>query len=388
MSEIEQKEERTIVAKITEAEKEFSEIRDIQPIETNQEKQDNFISIPKQEKFDLLDALKLVAPGTQLREAIDDIVKSKKGSLIVVDSSNLQDIIEGGFKLNCKFTQQRLAELAKMDGAIILSNDFKKILFSNCLLMPSSQIPSNETGTRHKAAERTAKHAKTLVISISERKNTITLYYNNIRYSLKNTGEILRSTLEKLNILEKQREIYNNLLSNLNTLEVANLVSSNDVTSILQRAEIILKIAEMIKRDMVELGNEGALVKIRLKELTKGVEKDRKLIIKDYTSGRYSKYLKEMKKLNFDSLLELSKISEIIFNGREQEYIKPKGYRLLEKLGFSDDETNTITNKFSDLSKIFEFKGEEKIFKTQEKTEKFIRELMKLKEEIMMGKNL
>ena len=366
------------------------DIASLQNISKLQSKEDKFVVVAKKERFDIIDALKLVAPGTPLREGIDDIVKSRRGALIVVASSDIYDVISGGFKVNCKFTPQKLFELSKMDGALILSSDLKKILFSNCLLIPNPDIPTDETGTRHQAAERTAKQIKTLVIAISERKYSITLYYNNLKYSLKDTRDILNKSLEKIQILEKQREIYNNLLLNLNKLEVAGLVSSNDVSSILQRIEICLRIAEMMKRDIIELGNEGTLLKMRLKELIKGLDKNKKLIIKDYYNEKSQRYQKEIAKLTFDNLLETEKLSEILFKDINEEYIKPRGYRLLEKLDFPKEDIEIIIEHFSNLNQIFEANiGEfEKILKSPEKSEKFLQELSNLKENIMMERTL
>ena len=352
-------------------------------------KKEGFIDIKKPEKVDLLDALKLVSPGTGLRTAIDEIVKARRGSLIVVDSENLAEIIEGGLKVNCKFTSQKLFELSKMDGAIVLSRDLKKILYANVLLVPNHQIPTNETGTRHKAAERTAKQAKTLVIAISEKRNIVKLYYHNLQYTLKSTEEILKRVVDKLQILEKQREVYNNLLSNLNKLEVAGLVLPDDIAIILQRAEMILKINEMMKREIIELGDEGALIKVILKELVKGIEKDRKLFIQDYSIS-YSKYKKEVSKLKLEDLSEPSKIKNLIFGENKQDYIKPAGLRLLGKISFPENDVRIIINKINDLNRILESRVEEieKILKNKEKAEKFISEITKLKENILLDKGI
>ncbi|MEM3405455.1 MAG: DNA integrity scanning diadenylate cyclase DisA [Candidatus Pacearchaeota archaeon] len=355
---------------------------------TVEEKKEDFIEIKKKEKFDILDALKLVSPGTPLRRGIDDIVLGRRGALIVIASSNVEEIISGGFKLNCKFTPQRLFELSKMDGAIILSKDLKKIIYANCLLIPDPKILTEETGSRHQAAERTAKQLKTLVIAISERKSSITLYYNNLKYSLRDTRDILNKSLEKLQILEKQKEIYNNLLLNLNKLEITSLVSINDVSSLLQRIEIILRISNMMKKDIVELGNEGILLKIRMKELIKEVDKIKKLIIQDYCQEKNKKYNKEISKLNFDNLLETSRIIEIYFPNTKEEYIKPKGYRLLDKLDFPKEDIKMIIEHFDNLDSIINSnpKELEKILKNPEKVNNFLKELSELKENIMLEK--
>ena len=140
-----------------------------------------------------LDFLKLVSPGTSLRTVIDDVLRSDLGAMIVFYSPSLQsqNIFEGGFRINSRFTSQKLFELCKMDGAIILSQDLKRILHANVLMNPDTNILSIETGTRHKAAERTARQAHTFVIAISERRKKTTLYHGSSRYYLKSTGELL-----------------------------------------------------------------------------------------------------------------------------------------------------------------------------------------------------
>ena len=169
-----------------------------------------------------------------------------------------------------------------MDGAIILSDDFKKILFSNTLLTPDRTITTLETGTRHQAAERTARQINGLVIAVSERKQQITIYYGNSKYVLQNTEELLRRATETLQILEKQREVFDELLNNLDVLEVTNLVSVADVCRILERLEVIRKMANIINEYIVELGREGVIVRMRMREITRGIEKGQEEIIKDY----------------------------------------------------------------------------------------------------------
>src|SRR3989344_7437699 len=162
---------------------------------------------------ELLSVLKTIAPGTNLRTALDGTLNAGKGALIVIENEYLHPILDGGFRINTRFTPQKLIELTKMDGAIIISDDLKRINFANVLLTPDSKIKSAETGTRHKAAERTAKQAETLVIAISERKNEITLYYKKMRYPIVPTDDLLRKTNEHIQILEKQRESFDHFVS-------------------------------------------------------------------------------------------------------------------------------------------------------------------------------
>jgi len=354
-----------------------------------EKQEEKFVEVPKKEVFDIVDALRLVAPGTELREALDDIVRARKGALIVIASPTISDLIEGGFKLNCRFTPQRLFELAKMDGAIILSNDLKKIVYSNCVLIPHPLIPSDETGTRHKAAERTAKQSKSLVIAISERRNTITLYYSNLKYSLRSVNEILSRAVEKLNVLDKQKDVYKILLNNLNRLEVASLTTIGDVAMLLQRIEIILRISETIKKNIIELGNEGEFVKMRLKEITKDLEKNQKYILKDYGQKNLDRYYREISNLSFDSLLEINKVAEIAFNGKTEDYVKPKGYRLFSGIGCQED-IEKVMGKFLNMQEIFDCSADrfEMILESRERAEKLFNSLQKLKENIILEKNI
>ena len=263
------------------------------------------INVSKEEKLlTKIDILKKLSPGTGLREGLNDIVNSNKGALIVISNVIASNIFEGGFKVNCRFTSKRLAELAKMDGAIILSEDFKKILYANTLLVPDRNISTIETGTRHQAAERTAKQTGSLIIAVSERKGTINIYYGNSRFILQKTEELLRRATETLQILEKQREIFDELQINLNVLEVTNLVSIADVCTISQRIEMIRKMANIINEYIVELGREGIIVRMRMREVVQGIEKTQEFILKDYLQ-KYKKSKQLLDNLSFDKLLDV-----------------------------------------------------------------------------------
>ncbi|MEK6906515.1 MAG: DNA integrity scanning diadenylate cyclase DisA [Nanoarchaeota archaeon] len=305
------------------------------------------------ENSSLIDILKIFSPGTPMRTALDDILSSRMGALIVIDKDGLSAIAEGGFKINCPFSPQKLTELAKMDGAIILSRDLKKILYSNVLLVPKSEIKTKETGTRHKAAEKTSKQIKTIVIAVSERKNKITLYWGEEKYVLEKSSEILRRATESLQILEKQKEVFDDLLSHLNILEITDLVTMRDVCNVLQRIEIIKRISEMIKRYLIELGKEGVIVSMRLKELIRNLDKERVMIIKDYFGDESLKAEEILTGMNFDFLLETSNISRLLFEELHDKPVSPRGYRILEKTGILEKDITILVNNFNTLNKIF-----------------------------------
>ena len=299
-----------------------------------------------------LDVLKMFAPGTSIRLALDDLLRAKMGALIVVDIEGLQDIIEKGFKVNTRFSSQKLVELAKMDGAIILSKDVKKILYANTFLFPNPEISTKETGTRHKAAERTAKQIKTIVIAISERKNKISLYYKDKNYKLEKSSELLRRAAETLQILEKQREVFDGLLNNLNFLELSRKVTTNDVCIVLQKFEIIKRISNIVKRYLVELGKEGIVVKMRLKELTGNLDKQEEMILKDYFHSSYSLAIKILEKMNFDFLLDPVNISRMLFEETHNESVSPKGLRILNKTNLLERNVDSLIGNFKTLDKI------------------------------------
>lgn len=342
-----------------------------------------FLDRKEAKKSNIIEILKLVSPGTVLRMAIDDISRAEMGALIVVDSEKIKEISEVGFRVNSKLTAQRIVELAKMDGAIILSSDLTKILYANVLLVPDVNISTNETGTRHKAAERTAKQAKTLVIAVSEKRKKITLYHGNLKYILKNTEELLSRATETLQILEKQREIFNELISNLNVLEISGLVVVSDVCSVLQRMEIMMRTAKMIERYLIELGKEGIIIKMRLRELLKNVEKERGFILKDY-------HAKEdvLNEFSFDDLLDAENIAQLLFLLASEEKVQAKGYRILNKMNLDKKNSSKILNNFENLDNILSADGARLREVLGEEAENFQKEFSSLKEQIMMNKKI
>ena len=296
---------------------------------------------------EFFNVLKMVAPGTNFRTALDNALKTGKGALIVIENESLARIMDGGFRVNCRFTPQRLVELAKMDGAIVLSKDMKRIDYANVLLTPDSHIKSSETGTRHKAAERTAKQMGNLVIAISERKHDITLFYKNIRYSIKKTEEVLRKSNEHIQMLEKQRELFDANISKLNKLEIRNYPSIHQAILVIQKGKFIQKIAEDLKKYIVELGNEGTLLKTRLKEITSGIEKETNLTIKDYTKLDIKKSRTILENLSYDEILVIDNILNALAYEKLIQIEPIKGWRILSKTSLPE----------ADIAKLIKEKG-------------------------------
>ena len=344
--------------------------------------------IEKEKSFE--DVLKMFAPGTSLRTSLDDLLRARMGALIVLESEGVDDILEKGFRINAKFSSQRLVELAKMDGAIILSRDAKKIMQANALLIPEVNIATRETGTRHKAAERTARQANTIVIAVSERKNKITLYYRDMRYELERSSEILRRASETLQILEKQKESFDDLLTNFNLLEINNLVTINDVCGILQKLEILKRISDSVKRYLLELGKEGLIVSMRLKELIGNLTKEKEIIFKDYFDLDAKQAKNVLESMNFDFLLDVSNIARMLFEELHDKEISPKGYRILSKMDMLDRHRDSLIGVFKNLDKILSASDDDllHIFEKVELVNSFNKELNNLKEKIIVGKGV
>lgn len=298
----------------------------------------------EQEKYSedkFLRALRIVAPGTSLRDGLENILRAKTGALLVIgDSEEVLKIAEGGFRLDCDFSPAYLYELAKMDGAIILSRDSKKILFANTQLVPESSIPSVETGIRHRTAERVARQTGELVISISQRRNVITIYKGTLKYSLRETGVILTKANQAIQTLEKYKSVLDQTLTNLSALEFDDMVTIFDVVKVIQRTEMVMRIVKEIEKYISELGAEGRLISMQLEELVAHVEDEGLLVIKDYFVSEGTKTPEgieaEIRQWSQEELLDLVEISRLLGYGASlsslEHSVSPCGYRLLHKL--------------------------------------------------------
>ena len=344
----------------------------------------------ERELNELFEIMKHVTPGKKLRDAIDNIAKGGVGALIVLgDTPKVLKIINGGFKIDCKFTPQKLVELCKMDGAIILSDDLKRIVYCNTLLVPDPSISTNETGTRHKAAERATKQTSKPVIAVSERRKTISLYYKNTRYTIRNTEEILNKAVETLRMLEKHKETLKELLFDLDVLEFANLATLQDVVLCIQRIEIMDKISETIKRYLIELGSEGNLVSILFKEVIKNLNKEREFLIKDYS--RSSEFTTTaLPTLDIDELIEPANIVRLLLYSNISDSVVPKGYRLLSKISISKESKESLIEHFKNIQELFDAveNQTDKLKGTigEKDTNKLIKELNNLKEQALVEK--
>src|SRR5579884_2194568 len=286
----------------------------------------------------LLAAIQQVAPGTELRQAIDDIIRSHEGALIVVgDPAELSFLYSGGIRLDAPFRPQLLYELAKMDGAIIVDAAIKKLAWANVQLMPDPTIASAETGTRHRTAERVAKQTEALVVSISQQRETVTVFVGNRRYQLDPIADVLATTNQALATLGTYRERLEQVLTRLTALEFQNAVVLDDVLVVVQRAEMTTRMAERIERDCAELGTEGRLIALQLAELLGDIPAEREAVVRDYHvtgAGPESVVaLEALRALPYRELLDFERLGELLGYPRTvnplDHSVSPRGYRVL-----------------------------------------------------------
>ncbi|HWB57279.1 MAG TPA: DNA integrity scanning diadenylate cyclase DisA [Gaiellaceae bacterium] len=289
----------------------------------------------------LLSALKQVAPGTPLRSGIDDIIRAELGALIVIgDPNELAFLFSGGMRLDLPLTSQLLYELAKMDGAIVVSRDLQKLVYANVQLMPDASIASSETGTRHRTAERVAKQTDALVVSISQQRETVTIFVGDLRYQLGEISDTLARTNQALGTLETYRTRLDQGLTRLTALEFQSAVVLDDVLVVLQRAEMTTRMAAEIERNCVELGEEGRLIRMQLDELMEDVPRDKAAIVNDYERtgepAEAAASLEKLSRIEYPKVLEFEELTEVLGYSREtnplDHSVQPRGYRVLSHI--------------------------------------------------------
>lgn len=283
--------------------------------------------------------VKKLAPGTALREGLENILRAKMGALVLLDDSpESLRIVDCGFALNADYSPANFYELAKMDGALILSNDGKKILYANAQLIPDPVIPTAETGTRHRTAERAAKQTDALVVAISQRRNIITMYLGNLRYTLKDITFILARANQALHTLERYKTALKKSLETLNVLELEELVTLDDVVGVLIKAERVARIAEEISQNIIELGSEGRLVSMQMEEIMPDNIGIRNLI-QDYSvdaaANTHEAVMEQLRSLPEEGL-ERYTVGRLLGYGVTPNTLDipviPRGYRILRQI--------------------------------------------------------
>lgn len=307
--------------------------------------------------------LSIVAPGSKLREGLDNILDGQKGALIVVGiDEEVEKVLDGGFSLNCEYSPERLFELSKMDGAIILDDNVEHILYANVHLQPDKRYVTEESGTRHRTAQRIAKQLDRVVIAISERKRVQTLYKGDIRYKLRSVEDLMNEASQGLNTLERYRRVLDKSLINLTLLELDGIATVEEVCIVLQKFEMFKRIKNDVVSCLFELGSEGKLLRLKLEDLIFGLREEEVEFLKDYyfdMDETEEELSKEMSSFDDTGLLDLSKISAVLGFGKTAKSLDnlviTKGYRLLSKFGkLTKKDVDSLIEKFGELRKIQE----------------------------------
>src|ERR671919_953705 len=289
----------------------------------------------------LLRALDMVAPGTPLREGIDNIIHARTGALILIaEPDEASFLFSGGIRLDIDYTPGLLYQVAKMDGAIVLNAKATKIAWANVQLMPDPTILSSETGTRHRTAERVSKQTDALVIAVSQRRDVVSLYVDGAKYILEEIPAVLAKANQALATLDKYRSRLDQVSTRLTALEFEGGVTLHDVLTVLQRAELVTRMAVEIERYIVELGSEGRLIEMQLEETMVGVAGDKAALLHDYLAeprdDAFAVALDGIARLAHQDLLDFGRLAELLGYDRKVntlDYpVSPRGYRILGRI--------------------------------------------------------
>ncbi len=328
----------------------------------------------------LIEALREVSPGTALREGLDRVLQARMGALVVLgDNPEVLSICSGGFLVDAEFSPQKLFELAKMDGAIVLSGDGLRIARANVHLVPDAMVPTSETGTRHRTAERVARSVDVSVFAVSEELSVITVYRQCYKSVIAPIPIMLSRANQGLATLEKYRDRLSHVMSTLDSLEIRNQVTFRDVIGAVQRSEMVRRIDDEIEGYLIELGDQGRLISLQLEELCFGVESEYNKVIEDYlgpcTAGDIDKIRSFLASLETDELLDTSAVglglkelslpnsvlrrhgdgSNEALQAMLGSWMESRGYRMLGKLSrMPDDVKRTIIGHFGSLYPIVE----------------------------------
>src|SRR6201987_3275292 len=289
----------------------------------------------------LVRALEMVAPGTALREGIDNILHARTGGLIGIgDPDELAFLFSGGIKLYLDYSPAQLYELAKMDGAIVLSSNATKIVHANVQLTPDPTILTLETGTRHRTAERVSKQTDALVVAISERREVVSLYVDEIKYILEDIPVVLAKANQALATLDKYRSRLDQVSTRLTALEFEGGATLHDVLTVLQRAELVTRMGVEIESYIVELGTEGRLIEMQRDEPMVGVSADKAALVHDYlmedTDETFAAAFDQLVRLPNQDLLDFGRLAELLGYDRKLNTLdyptSPRGFRILGRI--------------------------------------------------------
>jgi diadenylate cyclase len=306
--------------------------------------------------------LHAVAPGTGLRDGLERILRAQTGALVVLgDSAVVQQVSSSGFGIDEDFSPQRLSELAKMDGAIVVSPDASKIARANVHLVPDPSIPTMESGTRHRTAERVARQTGFPVVAVSQSMHIVTVYVDSQKWVLEDVTALLTRANQAIQTLERYKQRLTEVASNLLGLEVEDQATLRDVVTVVQRIEMVHRIAAEVEGLVVELGSEGRLMRLQLDELMGGVDIERRMLVRDHIAQKRMRSLEtvlnELATLSPEDLLDPVAIVRALGYPASPEALddasSPRGYRILSKIPrLPSNVVDRIVSEFGRLPKV------------------------------------
>ncbi|GFG74211.1 DNA integrity scanning protein DisA [Mycobacterium botniense] len=289
----------------------------------------------------LREAIARLAPGTALRDGLERILRGRTGALIVLGyDESVEAICDGGFSLDVRYAPTRLRELSKMDGAVVLSTDGNRILRANVQLVPDPSIPTDESGTRHRSAERAAIQTGYPVISVSHSMNIVTVYLGGERHVLTDSATILSRANQAIATLERYKTRLDEVSRQLSRAEIEDFVTLRDAMTVVQRLELVRRIGLVIDNDVVELGTDGRQLRLQLEELLGGNDTARQLIVRDYHASpeplseeQVAATLAELDSLSDNELLDFTTLAKVFgypsTSDAQDSALSPRGYRAL-----------------------------------------------------------
>tara|TARA_B100001250_G_scaffold271273_1_gene234176 strand:+ start:62 stop:1102 length:1041 start_codon:yes stop_codon:yes gene_type:complete len=311
-------------------------------------------------------------PGQPLRNGVDLIADKKTGALIVIGTSpKLEKISSGGVSLNsCSYTPEMMSELAKMDGAIIVDKSVKNILKANVHLNPSDHIPTSQTGTRHRTAERVSAETELSVVAVSEESSTIKVFSGNNVNELEESSIIFGRVNESLQSVDRTRRRFDDAVLELGELEIENTLTNQQVLEVIQRGELLGRLSKQVRKEASDLGEDSGLVMIQIDSLESGVRNTLDLVLKDHLPAKrfrnINKAVDEIGNLSYEELNTVQHLGSVLFMESLDEVSVSKGYRVLGRLpGLPDNLHDSLIQKFKTLpnllnastDKLFEVEG-------------------------------
>ena len=307
-------------------------------------------------------ALELIAPGTPLRDAIDSIQAARSGALLVIGADEqMAPLCDGGFELDTPFEAERLFELSKMDGAIILDEECAHILRANVHLVPDPGLPTSETGIRHRTAERVSRQTEALVIAVSKRRVTVTIYRDGHKLVLAPLETVLAKANQALQTLQRYRAGFDEASGHLTDLEFEDSVTLDAVVTVVQRAVTATRVATELSRYIVELGREGRLVRLQADELMLGLEDDYLMLLRDYSAESGPRKVQTVRgrisELPQEQFLDGAAVAQILgFPASPdvlESHARARGYRILSKIPMLPGPVvNRIVDRYGDLPSV------------------------------------